>query len=1540
MIDLVALGAALTAQGTRLVMAATDRTLPAELRAFLGGVPGQSLTLARQAEPLAPAGDTLTITGTAGAGDGGSAGRATWPVQGFVELAVTVTSVTVTITNDRTTSTSRVTGTVTGTLPVGAATAAVTLTSVAEPAQTGSAANGAAQDAQDTIGWTITLTGSVGEVRGTDLIGLGQGTVVSPLPVPQGLDALDTVTTVQPSGFALTFYPNTGYQPVLAATVSVAGATWAALPTVLELHGVDIAGVFGPGSYSVTLVSHLQIGGTGVDLGVGMRPGTHWTAFLRPTGGGAFPGIAALARWIAGTGGDGEASATRLTSGLRALRLDTGALDAAITSVTVGFDWSAPSLDFVSVTSLISLGALRLDVALRLPDGALSGTLHNGAPVAVATILSSLGLPADGVPAGLTVADATFSAAPGIGVYSVYLVIDNVWGAGPLAIEQVGAALSYGRGVGLTGSVEGVLALGDSIEVQLEAGYEGATTGWAFAGATRPGSVIAVGDLLTSLATSFGIGTVPEILRTLTLTDVSVSYETGTGKFDFGAEADFTVAGADARLVVTVAVTRTAETAAGPATTAGTAGYSATFGGTLTVGALIFDLTFDLGAQPADVVLVATWRVAPERQYVGFGDLAGALGLPAPQVPDGLDLRLTTATLTYDVAKSEFVVAARSLSYGAAVFVATPVPADRAAGGNTDGRTEARATAYFAALAVGHPIDISDIPLLGQVLGAADTCAVEDLQVVMASTAISGPVAAAVNRLIPAGYPRLPAQGTASAIALSATLRFGPQTYPISLGAVSQTAGPPPAAGGTVVAAPKGGDAVRSTPPAESDGTAWFTVQKAFGPITFERVGVRYADGTLWFLLDASLAVGGLALTLQGASIGSPITGFSPRFDLRGLGVAYANPPLTIGGGFAKVTPTGGATFQYDGAVVVTLPQWGVTAYGSYAEINGEPSMFVFLQVSGAFGGPPAFFVTGLAGGFGYNSSIRIPGPDEVISFPLVGGLSDPAALGGAKATPMQALASLTGGAKPWISPTLGQNWLAVGIRFSTFQLLDSTALLVVEFGNELTIALLGISTARFPKSTAQRPYAQIQLQLRALLRPDDGFFALTAGLTRNSYLLDPACLLTGGFAFYVWFGRHAQAGDFVVVLGGYHPNFVPPPHYPVVAPLGFSWSLDKTVSISGSVYFALTPAAVMAGGALAVRYSDGNLRAWFTAHADLIMLWSPFHFSVRVGVSVGVEYTVNLLFTRKTLHLEAGADLQLAGPPTGGTATIRLWVVSFTVSFGARPASDPQPLDWTGFQALLPPAADATTFTAAAGLAAQQTDNAALAAATPVTTAGAPAPAPWQARPDGFAFSIRSAVPSTRLFIGQSTQTPVQSGAKVDIRPMRRTGLTVDQRMWITVGGAEIDLAAAGWQVTATTANLPKALWGTGDGKGVPAGRDQLVTGRLTGLSVRAPAPQQGWTAGPIAVAAALGIDPVLPAGVLPVTGRAGATGDVPVLGDTVATITDQIAAVGAARRDELFTALSQLGLAPATNGPLTRFAAQTEVLFTDQPLLVPAGS
>lgn len=104
------------------------------------------------------------------------------------------------------------------------------------------------------------------------------------------------------------------------------------------------------------------------------------------------------------------------------------------------------------------------------------------------------------------------------------------------------------------------------------------------------------------------------------------------------------------------------------------------------------------------------------------------------------------------------------------------------------------------------------------------------------------------------------------------------------------------------------------------------------------------------------------------------------------------------------------------------------------------------------------------------------------------------------------------------------------------------------------------------------------------------------------------------------------------------------------------------------------------------------------------------------------MSYRIDWWFIHTTLKVELGAEVHLFGPPTGGTVTVHLWFLSFTVSFGAAKAAPPPPVDWAAFLALLPPSPVALT--PVAGLLPADADTVSA----------------WRVSPAGFTFTTQSA--------------------------------------------------------------------------------------------------------------------------------------------------------------------------------------------------------
>ncbi len=488
--------------------------------------------------------------------------------------------------------------------------------------------------------------------------------------------------------------------------------------------------------------------------------------------------------------------------------------------------------------------------------------------------------------------------------------------------------------------------------------------------------------------------------------------------------------------------------------------------------------------------------------------------------------------------------------------------------------------------------------------------------------------------------------------------------------------------------------------PAAPGGVHWVEVGKAVGPIHLRRLGlgVDAVAGTLDIEIDSSLVMGPVTFSLDGLGVQTPLDRFEPRFRLRGLGLEVRAGEVEVEGALLMVeSDLPGGEPSFVGAALVKTKTLSLSALGAFGELNGHKSLFVYAVLDYPLGGPSFFFVTGLAAGFGYNRRLILPEIDDVASFPLV---ADAVAGAGAAALPSgDALMDKLASVQRYVPASVGDYFLAVGVKFTSFKLVESFVLLSVSFGNRFEIDLLGLSTlVTPPPESGQTPLAVVQVALKGRFAPAEGFLGIEARITSASFILSRDCHLSGGFAFSSWFsGEHA--GDFALTLGGYHPLFHAPSHYPQVPRLAFHWQVCPEVEIKGDAYYALTGQALMAGGHLEATYRSGNLSAWFRAGADFLVAWKPYHYDASMYVSIGASYTYTFLGTHH-IQVEVGADVHLWGPEFAGTAHIDLTIVSFTVAFGDQGKPKVQHQTWGEFAtSFLPEESDICAISCRSGL-------------------------------------------------------------------------------------------------------------------------------------------------------------------------------------------------------------------------------------------------
>ncbi len=803
----------------------------------------------------------------------------------------------------------------------------------------------------------------------------------------------------------------------------------------------------------------------------------------------------------------------------------------------------------------------------------------------------------------------------------------------------------------IQGSVYTVLQI-SKVGVELSASINNTPDGgWQFSGRTKDGDPIVIGDLISYVVQMFGVSQPPEWIRTITLMNLAVAFNSTTKNFSFGATAKITFTTTELAINVKFSLEND-----------GNNNFTNVMAGDITIkhvsndGQSIFRINFTSGT--TNTRLKASWEALTPSEYLQLADIVGAFGFDMPTVPAGLDLALKSASLMYDFTNSTLALSLESANYGKAVFLAMKNPADQQ-------------WIYYFGLASDLVIDLANLPIIDKLtvldagkleITAVDVNFVSIVTTKALATAINNQIKALVTD--PTGYPLLPEEGLNGKVSFSMTVNIGGTLYPLNL--------------------ILGGDSANMELVAVGDDTIkakWFNIQKNFGPLYFDKIGIGYKDSRIYVMVNVTATASGLSIGLNGFGISSAISTFDIAFTISGISITYNSGPILVSGGLmGSFSPV-----NLYGDILVKTPALTIGGIGGYTEVEGKPSMFLYAVLNFPIGGPPFFFVTGLSAGFGFNRKLVIPDINGVATFPFVVWATG----GGPVPDPTKDLAAQVNGVladivqKGIVAPQAGSSWLAAGINFTSFEMVNSFALLTVMFGTRLEIALLGLSRLVLPPGTGGTTgipaVAFAELAIKASYAEGTGLVAIQGQLTSNSYVLAKACHLTGGFAFYFWFSGDHE-GDFVITLGGYNSNYSPPDYYPKVPRLGIDWKVDSHLVIKGALYFALTSNAIMAGGLMEAVWQSGGIRAWFILQADFLIMWKPFHYDIVANTDIGASFTVNLLFTKKTITIHVGVGLHVWGPEFSGKATIHVAIISFTISFGAGSQNKQRTIGWDEF--------------------------------------------------------------------------------------------------------------------------------------------------------------------------------------------------------------------------------------------------------------------
>ncbi|MFF6946830.1 DUF6603 domain-containing protein, partial [Streptomyces lavendulae] len=732
-------------------------------------------------------------------------------------------------------------------------------------------------------------------------------------------------------------------------------------------------------------------------------------------------------------------------------------------------------------------------------------------------------------------------------------------------------------------------------------------------------------------------------------------------------------------------------------------------------------------------------------------------------------------------------------------------------------------------------------------------------------------------------------------------------------------------------------------------------INLSYAGLTISRISATFAGCDLKVGLNASLSYGPVNFEVAGLGISVSLKAgdnFKVTPTLTGAGASLRQQAFLLD---IAMRNTGALTGPPSLAGLVQLRIPGLErqepfytmllAAGWTKNAEGWDSVFVYGELltntkypSGLLTVGPVVF-TGVALGFGVNSSLHLPRWDQLTSFPLLTRLdaapplpTDPQP---DPLTPLAALDQLAGGdptpgnppPPPWITPALGQYWFTGGLQFSLFGYIDCRAQLFGEFGsNQWHIALMGRVSAAVPKSL-EKPPAQVNIDFMLAFRSAENLLSMDVAIAPGSYVLDPACALTGGLALYVWTGG-TRKGEFILTAGGYHPQFDVKNGYPRVARLGFVWNKSKLVTMKGECYAAVTNSAFMIGGELAVVFAAGGnfrIEAWAVVRAHALLQWKPFYADIFVGISLGIAATVKVLFIRVRVSIEIGVDLHIWFSEFGGRARVKLFFTSFTFDLNGSERKGSKPVGWNEFTMLLPAPIRVTPLKGIFHNDPGSTDLLSTSATLPVSA-------------DDFTVSTDTDIPASRITLNGRPPSidgrPLPDDDPVAIRPMDLSGVYSEHKVEVWRNDVPFNPDLEGWTVEVIRRDVPASLWGEPLDDPYDAIEEEMLPDRMVGLRIAVPVPRPEGKVGPIA-SASVGVEG-LPDGRMPLRDP-DPVGPTPTADDgSVAVIADTI--LDPAPRSLLHDALFSLGVAPGSDGTLEHFAAGARTAFTDPPLTTTA--
>ena len=371
-----------------------------------------------------------------------------------------------------------------------------------------------------------------------------------------------------------------------------------------------------------------------------------------------------------------------------------------------------------------------------------------------------------------------------------------------------------------------------------------------------------------------------------------------------------------------------------------------------------------------------------------------------------------------------------------------------------------------------------------------------------------------------------------------------------------------------------------------------------------------------------------------------------------GAGLQVSAGPVT-GGGFFNYEA--GPPEVYSGALALKIAGlFDVSAFGIYEKTAaGNVSLVVLLGIRFTPGIQLGYGI--MITGFGGLVGINRRADTDALRLRLVTGTAgnllfpdDPIKNAPAILDDLAAFLPAADGVYV-VGPTIILNWLKVG----DFDFVSVSLGIFIELPGPTKIILVGVLRAAISQGSGEQKKTLLQLRLDIIGVLDFKKKTLEFDATLIESQLLQIFVITGDAAFRASWGDQPYL---MLTIGGFHPDFNPAPvQFPDMERIALTYGSKEheNLWLRFEAYFAITTNTLQFGGRAEIGIKAGPLNAIGFMSLDVLIQFTPFHFTASIEAGVAVRWRNHSI-----------ASVKLRGEITGPGPIVLSGKISFEILF------------------------------------------------------------------------------------------------------------------------------------------------------------------------------------------------------------------------------------------------------------------------------------